>query len=386
MKKLTLLLALTCVYILTYGQDKAIKYVIDLHAFDSNAGHWYGIKDKHNVINPKKNQPKYKADDLVNIGDNILLYQKGNGGWPKNYDILAILTADQKDSLIKDKAHLNTTFDNGTSYTHVAALAIIYQATKVKKYADAAVNGLNYILTAQYSNGGWPQYFPLQNNYSRHITYNDDVFTGIMGLLKDVKDDNDQLYGFLSIAMRDKIEAAFNKGVECILNTQINDFGEVTAWCQQHNEVTLKPAWARAFEPPSICNAESAGIVLLLMGLDHPSAKVIYAVQHAVDWFKESQIEGIRVKVVVAPPDTSQYTISRFDRVVVEDATAPPIWARYYELQTHRPLFCNRDSKVVYALKDVARERRSGYGWYTYNPQKVIDQYPVWAKRWVNAD
>ncbi|MFD1257555.1 pectate lyase [Mucilaginibacter terrae] len=381
MKILTIQFAFMFLCSLAHAQNKVSGYLIDTRAFDSNAGHWYGIRDKHNVINPKKNQPKYKTSDLVAVGDNIVLYQKNNGGWPKNYDVMAVLTSDQKDSLFKDKANLNTTFDNGTSYTHVACLAGIYQATKIKKYATAATDGLNYIMAAQYNNGGWPQYFPLQNNYSRHITYNDDVFAGIMELLKEVKD-NKKLYSFLNNAVKKKVEVAYQKGIGCILNTQINDFGEITAWCQQHDEVTLKPAWARAFEPPAICNGESAGIVLLLMDIDNPSEEVKTSVKHAIDWFNESAIQGIRVKVIPAAPDTSQYTVSNIDRVVVQDLTAPTIWTRYYELQTHRPLFCNRDSKVVYALKEVERERRSGYAWYTYNPQKVLNQYPVWAKKW----
>jgi PelA/Pel-15E family pectate lyase len=381
MKQLTLLLLLNYLCLAAYAQSSTPKNAIDTHAFDSNAHHWYDIKDKHNVINPKKDQPKYKPDELAAIGDNILLYQKSNGGWPKNYDILAILTPDQKDSLLRDKSNLNTTFDNGTSYTHVACLAQIYEGTHNQKYSKAAINGLKYILDAQYNNGGWPQYYPLHKDYSRYITYNDDVFTGIMQVLRDIKN-NKAPYQFINTAMRRKAETAFNKGIDCIINTQINDFGELTAWCQQHDEVSLKPTWARAFEPPSICNAESAGIVLLLMDLDHPDERVVNAVKHAVGWFKESQIEGIRVKTIPAAPDTSQFTISHIDRVVVQDVTAPPIWTRYYELQTHRPLFCNRNSKVVYSLAEVARERRSGYGWYTYNPQQVLNQYPDWVKKW----
>jgi PelA/Pel-15E family pectate lyase len=385
MIRLILVTALWSVCLLAHGQSKPSKYIIDTGAFASNAHHWYDIKDKRNVINPKKNQQRYKPNNLTAIGDNILLYQKDNGGWAKNYDILAILTRGQKDSLVKDKPNLNTTFDNGTTYTHVACLAKIYEFTKVKKYSEAALSGLNFILSAQYDNGGWPQYFPLQKNYSRRITYNDDVFTGIMKLLKEVMG-NKPPYKFISNDTRNKAESAFNKGIECLLNTQINDFGEVTAWCQQHDEVTLQPVWARAYEPPSICNAESAGLVMLLMDLDHPSGRVIDAVQNTVNWFKESEIKGIKVKAMAATPDTSQYTISKTDRVVVEDATAPPIWARYYELQTHRPLFCNRDRKVVYSLKEVARERRSGYGWYTYNPQKVLDRYPEWVKKWAGVN
>ncbi|MDT3402551.1 pectate lyase [Mucilaginibacter terrae] len=367
------------------AQDKPAGHDISLSIFASSASHWYGIKDKHNVINPQKNQPRYKADDLEAIGDNILLYQKKNGGWPKNYDVTAILTPDQKDSLINDKGNLNTTFDNSTSYTHVAFLAKIYNVTHAQRFSDAAIKGIKYILEAQYSNGGWPQYYPLEKGYSRHITYNDDAFVGIMEVLGDVKD-NAPVYAFLSDDLRAKVSKAFNKGIECILNTQIKDKSGLTAWCQQHDEFTLQPAWARAFEPPSICNAESVGIVQLLMSLDNPSPQVINAVQQAVKWFKTSAIQGIRVKDIQAAPDTSQYTVSHSDKVVVQDPNAPPIWTRYYELATHRPMFCNRDSKVVYSLAEVARERRSGYAWYTYSPQKVINKYPAWAKKWGIGD
>src|SRR5262249_20646492 len=153
-------------------------------------------------------------------------------------------------------------------------------------------------------------------------------------------------YEFIDADRREKLGRAYNKGLECILKTQINDQGRPTAWCQQYNEVTLEPAWARAFEPPSICNGESVEVVSFLMSIDKPSKEVIDAVQNAVAWFKESQILETRVKVIQAPDLATPYRISKTDRVVVHDSLAPPIWTRYYELKTHRPLFCNRDSKV----------------------------------------
>ena len=30
----------------------------------------------------------------------------------------------------------------------------------MKKYLNAAKRGIDYLLTAQYANGGWPQYYP----------------------------------------------------------------------------------------------------------------------------------------------------------------------------------------------------------------------------------
>jgi len=353
--------------------------VIDPEPFADNTGHWYSIRDKNNMINAMPGQQRYKPTEIVHIADNIVLFQKANGGWPKNYDFFAILTDKQKDSVAANKMVLNTTFDNGNTYTQVTALAIAYTATKVEKYKVSALKGLDYILAAQYKNGGWPQYYPLETNYSRCITYNDGVMEGIMELLKDIMDGKPE-YAFIDNKYREKMKISFNKGIDCIIKTQINDTGKPTAWCQQYDEVSLKPAWARKFEPASICNKESADLVLFLMSIDHPKKEIINVIQNAVVWFKESKIYNTRVKTIPAPRMVTPFRISISDRVVVTDNTAPPIWTRYYELKTHRPLFCNRDSKVVYSLAEVARERRDGYGWYTYSPQKVLDEYPAWQK------
>ncbi|WEK20893.1 MAG: pectate lyase [Candidatus Pedobacter colombiensis] len=360
------------------AQTTDFKYTaVDPRPFADNANHWYFGFDKHNVINSKPNQPKYQPTELTNIADNILLFQKDNGGWPKNYDIMAILTAEQKDSLIRAKSVLNTTFDNGSTYTQIAVLANVYTVTKIEKYKSAALKGLDYVLESQYKNGGWPQFYPLESNYSRYVTYNDGNFEGIMSLLKDINDNKPE-YAFLDNTHRKKLKEAYQRAIPCILKTQINDAGKPTAWCQQYDEVTLQPAWARKFEPPSICNKESADLVLFLMSIEHPSKEIIEAVKNAVAWFEESKIYNTRVKVIPAEKLITPFRVSKTDRVVVTDTTAPPIWTRYYELKTHKPIFCDRDSKIVYALADISRERRDGYAWYTYAPQQVLDKYPEW--------
>jgi PelA/Pel-15E family pectate lyase len=355
---------------------------ISMEPFGDSMRHWYGIHDDGNIINPKKDQPKYKESEITKIADNILLFQKNNGGWPKNYDMQAILTPEQVDSVAKTKNMNHTTFDNSTTYTHIQYLAQVYTLTKIEKYKDACLKGINFILSAQYSNGGWPQYFPLEEgNYSRRITLNDDAMLGIMQMLRRIAE-NDPAFSWVGNDLREKVKQAYEKGLECILKMQIVDQGKLTVWCQQHDEVTLQPAWARAFEPPSICNGESSGIVLFLMSLDKPDQKVIESVQAAVKWFQDSKIYHTRVKTIKAAPEKSQYRTSTEDRIVVEDLQAPPIWTHYYELGTERPLFCDRNSKFLYSMAEVSRERRSGYGWYTYAPQEVLDKYPEWQKKW----
>jgi PelA/Pel-15E family pectate lyase len=362
----------------TYGQTS--KSYIDTSDFRDGAHHWYDIKDASNTINALPDRPVYPATEIADIADNILLYQKSNGGWPKNYDMQAILSAEQKTSLLRAKQELHTTFDNGATYAQIAYLAKANAIVPKQEYRDAVENGLNYILAAQYRNGGWPQYYPLENNYSRLITFNDDAYLGVMKVLKDIADNQPQ-FSFLSEKSREKLVKAYNKGLDCILRMQINDAGKPTAWCQQHDEISLAPAWARKFEPPSICNGESAGIVLFLMSIDRPSPEIKAAIQNAVNWFNDSKILDTKVVTIDAPAMQTNFTLSKHDKVVVNTPGAPPIWTRYYELKTHRPVFCNRDSKLVYSLAEVERERRDGYGWYTYEPQKVLDRFPAWQRK-----
>ena len=359
---------------------------ISMSPFSDGTRHWYGIYDKSNIINPVTNQPTWKETEIIQIADNILLFQRDNGGWLKNYDMQAILSKEQADSVKKTKKILHTTFDNSTTFTHIEYLAQVYTVTKIKKYKEACLKGIGFVLSAQYSNGGWPQYFPLEsNNYSRHITFNDGAYIGIMELLKKINDNNPN-FSFIDDDTRNKVKVAYNKGLECILKTQISNKGILTAWCQQHDAITLQPVWARAYEPPSICNGESVPIVLHLMSINNPDQRIINAIQSAVRWFNGSKIYNTKVETIPAPPEKSQYRNSTTDRVVVVDSMAAPIWTRFYELGTARPLFSDRNSKLLYSLAEVSRERRDGYGWFTYAPQEVLKKYPEWQKKWVPGE
>ncbi|MEP7093539.1 MAG: pectate lyase, partial [Flavobacterium sp.] len=357
--------------------DKESKVVISTKPFGDGVNHWYNIKDDNNIVNPIPDQPKYPESEYIKIADNILYFQRDNGGWPKNYDMKAVLTQEQINDVVKTKSVLHTTFDNSTTYTHIYYLAQVYTQTKIEKYKDACLKGIDFILAAQYPNGGWPQYFPLEKGYSRHITFNDGAYMGIMNLLAKIVN-NDPNFAFVDAKTKNKVNTAYENGIDCILKTQISDHGKLTAWCQQHDEITLLPTWARKFEPPSVSNAESVDIVLFLMKIENPSEQIIRSVQGAVKWFSDSKIYNTRVETFQAPEFESKFKKVTDDRRVVTDSTAPPIWTRYYELGTGRPLFCDRDSVYLYSLAEVSRERRSGYAWYTYNPEKALKKYPEW--------
>jgi len=356
-------------------------HIKDVSGFEDSRHHWMDITDHEQVIVPEKNQPRFEPDSVRQIAENILLYQQPNGGWPKNYDMIAILNDQQKAILAQHKDSLHTTFDNGATYTQIEYLAKAYTLFGDKKYEEAALRGLDFILKAQYENGGWPQFYPDVSGYRKYITFNDGAMIGVMEVLQHIVQ-NEPYYTFLKGQLRDEVAKAYQKGIDCILKCQVVENGTPTAWCQQHDNITLKPVGARTFELPSIASSESAEIVRLLMQVKNPDTEIINTVKNAVAWFQKVAIKNVRVKTVPAKDVVYQYHEAKYDRIVVADSTAPPIWTRYYELGKDRPMFANRDGKKVYQLSDVSRERRTGYAWYGYWPQQIISiQYPKWIKK-----
>jgi PelA/Pel-15E family pectate lyase len=200
---------------------------------------------------------------------------------------------------------------------------------------------------------------------------------GVMSILRDITKKETE-YAFVDEHRRDRAEKAVRKGIECILKCQIIVNGERTAWCQQHDQQTFEPKPARMYEKISNCCSESVGIVKFLMSVDDPQPNIIQAVQSAVAWFDRSKLTGIHI---VEKPNESLE--KGYDKVVIGDASAPPIWARFYQLETNRPIFCGRNGKVRYCLAEIDYERRTGYTWYGYWPAELlIKDYPAWQKKW----
>jgi PelA/Pel-15E family pectate lyase len=166
-----------------------------------------------------------------------------------------------------------------------------------------------------------------------------------------------------------------SRGIDIILRTQIKQDGRLTAWCAQHDEKTLAPAWARAYEPPSLSGSESVGIVRFLMEVERPSVEIIAAVEGAAAWLRAVAIPGLRLEEFIGDG-------GRRDRRVVADPGGAPLWARFYELGTNRPIFLGRDSVVRSALSEIEHERRSGYAYYGTWPARLLaEEYPRWREK-----
>lgn len=320
----------------------------------------------------------YRSEEAGMAGDSVLKYQTDIGGWAKNSGFHNGGVRQEEWKRIV-KYGTGATFDNGSTIRELEFLGKIYTVTEDERYRDAFLRAYNYVLLAQYPNGGWPQFYPYRKNksaYSSHITYNDDVMLNIMRFLEDIMEET-SVYSSIRInaAMRELAGIAFEKGVQCILNTQIIVDGVRTVWCAQHDEVTLEPAGARTYELPSFSGSESAGITLLLMDIDNPSEEIVNAIKGAVRWFEAYRIPGRRVKEFVNEEGEK-------DKAVIEDITAPDLWARFYDLETGKPFFCDRDGIKRNSLSEIGVDRRGGYRWYTDAPAEVIERYPEWEEKW----
>jgi PelA/Pel-15E family pectate lyase len=217
--------------------------------------------------------------------------------------------------------------------------------------------------------GGWPQSWPLDGGYHDAITFNDGAMIHLLEFLRDVRDGQSE-FSFVAPALREKAAASLQKGIACVLATQITDHGQRTVWCQQHDALTLAPCAARNYEMPSACGAESAGILLFLLKIPAPDTNVVAAVDAAAAWLTKAKL----------PPDTLA-TVGKETKRAVEPKGDGSLWARYYELGSTRPIFGDRDLSIHDNVSEISAERRKGYSWFNDHPKRVLAEYERWTKR-----
>jgi PelA/Pel-15E family pectate lyase len=176
-------------------------------------------------------------------------------------------------------------------------------------------------------------------------------------------------YAFVPKDLRTRAAASFERGMRCILATQIVSGGKLTVWPQQDDTLTLKPVSGRNYEMPAECSGESADLLLMLMNdLPNPTAKESASIRAAAAWFKKTAIYG------------QNYTRTADGRGLVPKPGAGPIWARYYQIDSEIPIFGDRDKTIHDNLSDLSRERRNGYSWFGTAPRRALDRYETWAQ------
>ena len=262
--------------------------------------------------------------------------QLKSGGWSYTIDFKKRENAQYRIDGGGSKARNTTTFDDNTSQSALRFLILLDQELK---FQDQAIHGavtyaLDSFLKAQFPNGGWPQRyssfpdpkeFPVwkanypeswsrtfpKKKYQNYYTFNDNVIADLVELM------------FLAHHVYDDPryrEAALKAG-DFIILAQMPE--PQPAWAQQYNQ-KMQPDWARKFEPPAVTGGESQGIIRTLMQIYIYSGekKYLEPIPSALAYLKKSEL-----------PDGKL--------------------ARFYELETNRPLYFTKQYKLTYKSNDM---------------------------------
>jgi PelA/Pel-15E family pectate lyase len=235
---------------------------------------------------------------------------------------------------------------------------------------EAAEFALESLMRAQYPNGAWPQRyiappdpekFPVKKasypaswprkwpnlDYRDYYTFNDNT----------IADCIDTMLEAAKIYKSDGYMTSAKKGGDFILLAQMPD--PQPGWAQQYN-LDMHPAWARQFEPPSVSGGETQGILRMLMVLyrDTGDRRYLEPIPRALAWLKSS----------ILPRPANPSEAWRRQR------SGEPVVARFYELQTNKPLFITKGTMV--SAKGLGSARIDGYE-LSYSDESVITHYGV---------
>jgi PelA/Pel-15E family pectate lyase len=340
----------------------------------------------------------FASDDALKAARNIITYQLPDGGWSKNIDMVSkprapgdLYDADNSnrfpdmadfDKPVDPNWHYLATLDNDSTWMQIRFLAKVTTALlAARRDADAAPfrssvdRGVEYLLNSQYPNGGWPQVWPLEGGYHDDITINDDAMTHAVEILYDVATGAPD-YAFVSESFKKRAGPAADRGIDCLLKLQITENGVKTAWAQQYDALTLEPTSARNYEMASLTSDESFPVVEFFMSLPDPTPAEVAAVHAACAWFTKVEIVGYRYGSGNFMADRS----SPGGRKLVAVEGAGPIWSRYYQIGTDKPIFGDRDKTIHDDVNDLSLERRNGYSWFNSEGIAVLAQYKSWAQ------
>ncbi len=266
-----------------------------------------------------------------------------------------------------------TTLDDNISQ---AALRLLMRVDRELDFKDAEVHeaalfALDSLIKAQYPNGAWPQRysrfpepsaFPVKqasypeswprtwpgSSYTAHYTFNDNSIVDMI----------DAMLEAAHIYREPRYRASAEKGGAFILLAQMPE--PQPGWAQQYDR-DMHPAWARRFEPPSLTGGEAQSVMkaLLLLYRETDQRKYLEPLPRALAYYRRSLLPEVE-------------TPSEIRRRACPKGT--PCLARFYELQTNRPLYVTKGTRVT-ALEQ-GTTNVDGYE-LSYSDASVITHYAV---------
>jgi PelA/Pel-15E family pectate lyase len=325
----------------------------------------------------------YAGAEARHVADTVLSFQTPAGGWGKNVDRsgparlrgqhyvpVEHLPAFAKGDIQADESwNYVGTIDNNATTSELRFLARVQAALPGKEgdaYRAALLKGLRYLLAAQYPNGGWPQVYPLQGGYHDALTYNDGAFAQVAELLSEAGRRRGD-YGSVRADIAAAATSAADRAVKLVLKTQVMVGGRRAVWGQQHDALTLEPVGARNFEPAALSSDESGDLLIFLMHQPR-TLQIEAAVRDGAEWLRAHTVRDVAWKKGEASEG----------RRLVAAPGAGPLWSRFYDITSFKPVFGDRDKSIHDDVNELSAERRNGYSWYNNGPARALRVYEQW--------
>jgi PelA/Pel-15E family pectate lyase len=317
----------------------------------------------------------YGSPQALKLADTVLSYQTPTGAWSK-----AVKYADGPrapgthwtNNPNNGGWHYCGTLDNHATTEQIKFLAQVYTATKREDAKAGARRGLEWLLTAQFPNGGWPQVYPVEPGYHEAITLNDGAMLHALEVLRSAST-GEAPFGFLDETIRQRASTAFDKALSCLLACQVKLSGKPAVWCAQHDPLTLEPVGARLKEPPSLSGMESAELLKFLMRKGPVTPAMISAIEGGVEWLSAHRLMNLR-KVQTAEGKTDY---------VNDLASTEVYWARFYDVESGQPIFAGaQDGRRYSTFAEMAQHNNAAYDYFTTKPADVVEkEFQRWKNR-----
>ena len=241
----------------------------------------------------------------------------------------------------------NATFDDEVTADAAKFLLRLYVEKHDPRYKPALDKAIQFVLDSQYPIGGWPQRYPLSEEFSKHgrpdytsfLTFNDDVSAQNVYFL---------IFCYESLG-DERLLDPITRGMNFFLSSQQGP--PQPGWSLQYT-LDVRPAGARSYEPKSLAThttASNVGHMIRFYELTGDS-KFLARVPEALDW-----LQSLRLPNGQKP--------------AADNAVMVPT---FIELGTNKPLYVHRrGSNVVNGEYYIDNDSRNTLG--HYSPTRRID-------------
>ena len=240
----------------------------------------------------------------------------------------------------------NCTFDDQATYAPAKFLLDLYVETRDPAYRKPLIKALDFVVEAQYPNGGWPQRYPLMydyphgghDDYTHYYTYNDGVTANNIKLLFDA-------WEKLGIA---SYRDAAVRGMDFYIVSQLPY--PQAGWAQQYT-MDMRPGWARTYEPAALSVHRTMTNIRDLMRYYTMTGyrRYLSPIPNAIDWLERSAI--------------------------TDDSSLNYTHAGFYELGTNKPLYYHFEGTGPEDYQYVVNHEREGAWWYRKSARPDIKEF-----------